>query len=185
MSEYPGDGPMKIGIAFHSTDLAMHPVELAQEAEARGFHSFYIPEHTHIPTSRRTPAPTGTPELGQEYLRSPDPYIALAAAGAVTEKILLGTGIGLPAQHDPITFAKELATLDWMTKGRFIFGIGYGWNHEEMENHGIAVKTRRAHVRESMLAMRPRTWPPSRANSFVSSRHGNGPSRSRSRGHVS
>jgi probable F420-dependent oxidoreductase len=78
----------------------------------------------------------------------------LAAAGAVTEKILLGTGIGLPAQHDPITFAKELATLDWMTKGRFIFGIGYGWNHEEMENHGIAVKTRRAHVRESMLAMR-------------------------------
>jgi probable F420-dependent oxidoreductase len=154
MSEYPGDGPMKIGIAFHSTDLAMHPVELAQEAEARGFHSFYIPEHTHIPTSRRTPAPTGTPELGQEYLRSPDPYIALAAAGAVTEKILLGTGIGLPAQHDPITFAKELATLDWMTKGRFIFGIGYGWNHEEMENHGIVVKTRRAHVRESMLAMR-------------------------------
>ena len=77
MSEYPGDGPMKIGIAFHSTDLAMHPVELAQEAEARGFHSLYIPEHTHIPTSRRTPAPTGTPELGQEYLRSPDPYVCL------------------------------------------------------------------------------------------------------------
>jgi len=154
MSEKPGDGPMKIGVAFHSTDLAMHPVELAQEAEARGFHSLYIPEHTHIPTSRRTPAPTGTPELGQEYLRSPDPYVAIAAAGAVTEKILLGTGIGLPAQHDPITFAKEIATVDWMTQGRFVFGIGYGWNHEEMENHGIVVKTRREHVRETMLAMK-------------------------------
>ncbi|MBJ22171.1 MAG: LLM class F420-dependent oxidoreductase [bacterium] len=144
---------MKIGVAFHATDRAMHPVEVAREVEARGFHSLYIPEHTHIPTSRRTPAPTGTPELGEEYLRSPDPYIALAAAAAVTEKILLGTGIGLPAQHDPITFAKELATLDWMSQGRFVFGIGYGWNHEEMENHGIDVKRRRAHVREVMLAM--------------------------------
>jgi len=153
MSEFPADGPMKIGIAFHSTDVAMHPVEVAREAEARGFHSLYVPEHTHIPTSRRTPAPTGTPELGEEYKRSPDPYIALAAAAAVTEKILLGTGIGLPAQHDPITFAKELATLDWMSEGRFVFGIGYGWNHEEMENHGIDVKRRRAHVREVMLAM--------------------------------
>lgn len=131
----------------------MDPVELAQEAESRGFYSFYIPEHTHIPTSRRTPAPTGTPELGEEYLRSPDPYITLAAAAAVTDRILLGTGIGLPAQHDPITFAKELATLDRISKGRLVFGIGYGWNHEEMENHGIDVKRRRALVREIMLAM--------------------------------
>ncbi|MEM9177874.1 MAG: LLM class F420-dependent oxidoreductase [Myxococcota bacterium] len=153
MSEFPADGPMKIGVAFHSTDVAMHPVDVAREAEARGFHSLYIPEHTHIPTSRRTPAPTGTPELGEEYKRSPDPYIALAAAASVTERILLGTGIGLPIQHDPITFAKELATLDWMTKGRFVFGIGYGWNHEEMENHGIDVKRRREHAREVMLAM--------------------------------
>jgi probable F420-dependent oxidoreductase len=144
---------MKIGVTIHSTDKAMHPVEVAREAEARGFHSLYIPEHTHIPTSRRTPAPTGTPELGEEYLRSPDPYIALAAAASVTEKILLGTGIGLPGQHDPITFAKELATLDWMSDGRFIFGIGYGWNHEEMENHGINVKRRRELVREVMLSM--------------------------------
>jgi probable F420-dependent oxidoreductase len=144
---------MKIGVTIHSTDKAMHPVEVAREAEARGFHSLYIPEHTHIPTSRRTPAPTGTPELGEEYLRSPDPYIALAAAASVTERILLGTGIGLPAQHDPITFAKELATLDWMSEGRFIFGIGYGWNHEEMENHGINVKRRRELVREVMLSM--------------------------------
>jgi len=145
--------PLKVGITLHASDKAMNPVELAREAEARGFHSFYIPEHTHIPTSRRTPAPTGTDELAEEYLRSPDPYIALAAAAAVTERILLGTGIGLPAQHDPITFAKELATLDWLSKGRLVFGIGYGWNHEEMENHGIDVRRRRARVRETMLAM--------------------------------
>jgi len=145
--------PLKIGITLHATDKAMNPVELAREADARGFYSFYIPEHTHIPTSRRTPAPTGTDELAEEYLRSPDPYIALAAAASVTERILLGTGIGLPAQHDPITFAKELATLDWVSKGRLVFGIGYGWNHEEMENHGIDVKRRRARVRETMLAM--------------------------------
>ncbi len=144
---------MKIGVTVQSTDKAMHPVEVAREAEARGFHSLYIPEHTHIPTSRRTPPPAGTEVLPEEYLRSPDPYIALAAAASVTEKILLGTGIGLPAQHDPITFAKQISTLDWMTQGRFVFGIGYGWNHEEMENHGIEVPRRRAHVRETMLAM--------------------------------
>jgi probable F420-dependent oxidoreductase len=148
---------MKIGVTIHATDKSMHPVEVAREAEARGFYSFYIPEHTHIPTSRRTPAPTGTPELGEEYLRSPDPYIALAAAATVTQKIRLGTGIGLPAQHDPITFAKQLASLDWISEGRLVFGIGYGWNHEEMENHGIDVKRRRALVREVMLAMQ-RLW---------------------------
>jgi len=144
---------LKVGVTLHSTDLAMSPIELAVEAENRGFHSLYLPEHTHIPTSRRTPAPTGTPELGPEYLRSLDPYIALAAAAARTERILLGTGIGLVAQHDPITFAKELATLDLLSAGRLTLGIGYGWNIEEMESHGIDVKRRRARVREFMLAM--------------------------------
>lgn len=144
---------MKIGVTMHATDKAMAVPELAREAEARGFTSLLIPEHTHIPTSRRTPAPTGTPELAEEYLRSPDPYIALAAAASVTTQIRLGTGIGLPAQHDPITFAKEIATLDMISNGRFVFGIGFGWNHEEMENHGIDVKRRRALVREKMLAM--------------------------------
>ena len=144
---------MKIGVTLHCTDLAMSPVELAVEAEARGFHSLYLPEHTHIPTSRRTPPPTGTPELAQEYLRSLDPYIALAAASVRTERIRLGTGIGLVAQHDPITFAKELATLDLLSAGRLTLGIGYGWNVEEMESHGIDVKRRRARVREFMLAM--------------------------------
>jgi len=144
---------MKIGVTIHATDRSMSAVDLAREAEARGFYSFYLPEHTHIPTSRRTPPPTGDAVLADEYLRSPDPYISLAGAAAVTERILLGTGIGLPAQHDPITFAKELATLDNLSKGRFVFGIGFGWNHEEMENHGINVKRRRERVREHMLAM--------------------------------
>ena len=144
---------MKIGITLFATDLCMSPVELAREAELRGFHSLYIPEHTHIPISRRTAPPTGDAELADEYKRSLDPYITLAAAAAVTQRILLGTGIGLVAQHDPITFAKQLATLDLVSQGRLVLGIGYGWNHEEMENHGIDVKRRRALVREKMLAM--------------------------------
>jgi len=148
-----GGAELKIGVTIHATDKSMSPIELASEAEARGFHSLYIPEHTHIPTSRRTPAPTGTPELGEEYLRSLDPYIALAGAAARTHRILLGTGIGLVAQHDAITFAKQLATLDLISNGRLVLGIGYGWNHEEMENHGIDVRRRRALVREKMLAM--------------------------------
>lgn len=145
---------MQFGVTIHATDVSMDAVELAVAAEERGYASFLVPEHTHIPTSRRSPAPTGTPELGEEYLRSPDPYITLAAAAAVTSTIRLGTGIGLPLQHDPITFAKEIATLDRISSGRFVFGIGFGWNHEEMENHGVDPKSRRARCREHMLLMR-------------------------------
>jgi probable F420-dependent oxidoreductase len=144
---------MHLGVTLHATDLAISVPELAREAEARGFHSVYVPEHTHIPVSRRTPAPTGDAELAEEYKRSPDPVVARAAAAAVTERILLGTGIALPAQHDPISWAKQIATLDQLSAGRLVLGIGYGWNHEEMENHGIDVKRRRARVRETMLAM--------------------------------
>lgn len=144
---------MQIGVTLFATDLAMSPVELAQEAEARGFHSLYLPEHTHIPVSRRTPPPTGDAVLAEEYKRSLDPYIALAAAASVTRSIRLGTGIGLVAQHDTLTFAKQLASLDRLSQGRLVLGIGYGWNREEMENHGIDVKRRRALVREKMLAM--------------------------------
>jgi len=144
---------MKVGVTIHATDRAMSPVPLAREAEERGFHSLYVPEHTHIPTSRRTPAPTGDAELGDEYRRCLDPYVALAAASAGTSRILLGTGIALVAQHDPIALAKQIATLDLLSGGRLVLGIGYGWNHEEMENHGIDVKRRRALVRETMLAM--------------------------------
>ena len=144
---------MKIGITFHATDLAIPVHDLAVEAEARGFYSLYVPEHTHIPTSRRTPAPTGDAVLGEEYARSPDPYVSLAAAAVKTSRIRLGTGVALPAQHDHIALAKQIATLDRLAQGRFIFGVGYGWNHEEMENHGIEVRTRRSLVREKLLAM--------------------------------
>jgi probable F420-dependent oxidoreductase len=144
---------MKIGLAFFSTAERMNPAELAREAELRGFHSLYLPEHTHIPTSRRTPPPTGGSELADEYRRSLDPYVALAGAASVTSRLLLGTAVGLPLQHDPITLAKELATLDLLSGGRLVYGIGYGWNHEEMENHGIEPRTRRARLREHMLAM--------------------------------
>jgi probable F420-dependent oxidoreductase len=144
---------MKIGVTIHSTDLSMSPVELAREAEERGFYSLYVPEHTHIPTSRRTPPPTGDEVLAEEYKRSLDPCVALGAASALTSRIRLGTGIALVAQHDVITFAKQLATLDLLSGGRLVLGIGYGWNREEMENHGIDVKRRRALVREKMLAM--------------------------------
>lgn len=153
---------MQIGVTIFATDLAMSPVELAREAEARGFDSLYVPEHTHIPTSRRTPPPTGEPELPEEYKRSLDPFAALAAAGAVTERIRLGTGIALVAQHDPIALAKTIATVDHLSRGRFVLGIGYGWNHEEMENHGIDVRRRRARVRETMLAMQA-LWSQERA----------------------
>src|SRR5512145_2205179 len=144
---------MKIGVTLHASDLAMDVAELAREAEARGFHSLYVPEHTHIPVSRRTPPPTGDAELAEEYKRSPDPLIVLAGAAAVTRCIRLGTAIGLPAQHDPISLAKQIATLDWLSGGRFSYGIGYGWNLEEMEDHGIDPQRRRARVREVMLAM--------------------------------
>jgi probable F420-dependent oxidoreductase len=112
-----------------------------------------VPEQTHIPTSRRTPPPTGDAELREEYKRTVDPLVALGAAAAVTEHIRLGTGICVLAQREPIVTAKAIATLDVLSGGRFDFGIGYGWNVEEMENHGIDVKRRRARVREVMLAM--------------------------------
>jgi probable F420-dependent oxidoreductase len=131
----------------------MSPVELAVEAEQRGFHSLYIPEHTHIPTSRRTPPPTGDAELPEEYKRTLDPLVALGGAAAVTSSILLGTGIALVAQHDTLALAKAVATLDHLSGGRFVLGIGYGWNEDEMEHHGVAYKQRRAVVREKMLAM--------------------------------
>ncbi|MDH3212276.1 MAG: LLM class F420-dependent oxidoreductase [Myxococcales bacterium] len=144
---------MRIGVVIHATDRSMSPAELAPEAEARGFYSLYVPEHTHIPTSRRTAPPTGEEVLADEYLRSLDPCVALGAAAALTSRIRLGTGVALVAQHDPITFAKQVATLDLLSGGRFVLGIGYGWNAEEMQNHGIDVKRRRAIVREKMLAM--------------------------------
>ncbi len=144
---------MKLGVTIFATDRAMHPAEVAREAEARGFHSLYVPEHTHIPLSRRTPPPTGDALLAEEYKRTLDPWVALGAAAAVTSRIRLGTGIALVAQHDAITLAKQIATLDHLSNGRVALGIGYGWNEDEMESHGIDPRRRRARVREVMLAM--------------------------------
>ena len=144
---------MQLGVTIFATDRSMSPVEVAREAEARGFASLYVPEHTHIPVSRRTPPPTGDAVLAEEYLRTLDPYVALAAAASVTRSLRLGTGIALVAQHDPIVLAKTLATLDHLSQGRLVVGIGYGWNEDEMESHGVDPRRRRALVREKMLAI--------------------------------
>ncbi|MBV6508154.1 MAG: hypothetical protein JJLCMIEE_01214 [Acidimicrobiales bacterium] len=145
---------MRYGITTFATDKSMDVAELAREAEDRGLDSLYIPEHSHIPASRETPAPSGDDELAEEYRRAVDPFVTLAAAAATTERISLGTGICLVAQHDPIIIAKTVATLQNLSQGRFVFGIGFGWNVEEMRNHGVDYSTRRARVREHILAMK-------------------------------
>jgi len=145
---------MRIGVMMFPTDRGIQPIELAREAESRGFDSLWFPEHSHIPTSRRTPwgGIEGAPPLPEEYWRTHDQFVALSAAAAVTSTIKLGTGITLVAQRDPVWLAKEVASLDVISNGRFMFGIGFGWNHEEMESHGVDIAHRRAVVREKILA---------------------------------
>ncbi len=143
---------MRYGVTMFSTDRSMDVVELARQAEQRGFDSIWIPEHTHIPLSRITPPPTGDAELPEEYKRSLDPLIALAAAASATSTIRLGTGIALPAQRDPIVTAKAIATLDLISGGRFSYGIGFGWNEDEIADHGVSMADRRAVCREHVLA---------------------------------
>src|SRR5207244_1076552 len=126
---------MDYGVVMFATAYAIAPDELGRALEERGFESLWIPEHTHIPASRRSPWPGG-PNLPQEYWSSYDPFLALTMAAAATKRLRLGTGICLVVERDPITTAKEVATLDRLSGGRFLFGIGGGWNAEEMENHG-------------------------------------------------
>ena len=145
---------MHYGVTMFMTDRTMGPVDFARAVEARGLHSLYLPEHTHIPVSRRTPPPTGDAELREEYKRTLDPFVALAAAAAATERVLLGTGICLIAQREPIVTAKAVATLDQLSGGRFVLGIGFGWNADELEHHGVTMPERRDVTRERMLAMR-------------------------------
>jgi len=147
---------VNFGVMMFPTDKAMDPMQLAVEAEERGFESLWFPEHSHIPTSRESPwgLRKEAPPLPEEYWRTNDQFIALAMAGAVTNTIKLGTGITLVAQRDPIWLAKEVATIDALTGGRFMLGIGYGWNKEELEHHGVAFGDRRAVVRENILAMK-------------------------------
>ena len=132
---------MHIGITQFSTDYTIRIDELAREAEDRGFESLFVPEHTHIPTSRRSPWPGGS-ELPQEYKHTVDPFVGLAYAAASTKKLRIGTAIALLTERDPIVLAKECATLDMLSGGRFELGIGAGWNAEEMENHGTTFKDR-------------------------------------------
>jgi len=146
----------RFGVSMFPTDYAIQPVELAREVEARGLDSLFFPEHTHIPASRRSPYPAGG-DLPKEYWHTHDPFVALGAAAAVTERIALGTGICLVVERDPITLAKEVASLDMISNGRVVLGIGAGWNAEEMANHGVAFQGRWKVVREKILAMK-RIW---------------------------
>jgi probable F420-dependent oxidoreductase len=144
---------MQIGALIFPTDLSIRPDRLAIAMEERGFESPWVPEHTHIPVGRRTPWPGG-PELPDMYRRTLDPFVALTAAAAVTTTLKVGTGVCLVAQHHAITLAKSVASVDLVSDGRFLFGVGVGWNEDEMEHHGIDPKQRRANVREKVLAMR-------------------------------
>jgi probable F420-dependent oxidoreductase len=144
---------VKFGIATFITDQGVGPAALGRAVEERGFDSLLIAEHTHIPVERRTPYPAGG-ELPEIYYRTLDPFVALTAVASATERLLVGTGIALVAQRDPIVTAKEVASLDLVSGGRAIFGIGVGWNREEMENHGTDPTSRGRLVNERVRAMR-------------------------------
>lgn len=144
---------MRIAVTIFLTDETIAPTRLARELEQRGFAGLYLPEHTHIPVERTTPYPAGG-DLPPEYGRTLDPFVALGQAAAVTERLGLGTGITLVAQHDPIDLAKQIATLDHLSDGRFTLGLGFGWNVEEAADHGVEWRTRRELVRDRMALMR-------------------------------
>lgn len=144
---------MKIGAAIFFTEHSIGPAELALALEERGFESLWAPEHSHIPVSRKTAYPGGG-ELPKEYYEVMDPFVTLAAAAAATSRLKVATGICLVQQRDAIQTAKLVASLDRVSNGRFLFGIGGGWNREEMENHGTVFETRFQRVRESIEAMK-------------------------------
>jgi probable F420-dependent oxidoreductase len=143
---------MKFGISTFVTDEGIAPGALAGAIEERGFDSLFVAEHTHIPLSRKSPWPRGG-ELPRRYYRTLDPFVALTAAAAATEGLLLGTGVALVVERDPIITAKEVASLDLVSEGRVIFGVGVGWNREEMENHGTDPRTRGKLMNERIQAM--------------------------------
>ena len=144
---------MDVGVFYFPVDYGINVAELAKALEDRGFGSLYVPEHTHIPLSRKTPFPGGG-ELPKRYAHTHDPFVALAFAAAATKKLKIGTGICLVPQHEPIVTAKAIASLDQLSGGRFVFGIGGGWNVDEMENHGATHKDRFKIMREHVLAMK-------------------------------
>lgn len=143
---------MALGLFSFNTEYSIRPDVLAKGAEARGYESIWFPEHTHIPASRTTPFP-GLDKMPREYAHMADPFASSAAAAAVTERIKIGTAISLINQHDPITLAKEVATVDWISNGRFLFGVGAGWNVEEMNDHGVEFEDRWPRLWENLEAM--------------------------------
>jgi len=147
---------MHIGVSIFPTDKTLQPLDLARAVEDLGFESLWFPEHSHIPVSRVTPrgGVEGASPLPEEYWRTHDQFVAFGAVAAVTSTLKLGTGITLVAQRDPIWLAKQVATLDTISQGRVLFGVGYGWNKEEMAQHGTAYLERRAILRENILAMK-------------------------------
>jgi probable F420-dependent oxidoreductase len=144
---------MQFGVYMFPADFAMHPAELARAAEERGFESLLFPEHTHIPASRESPWPGGS-ELPPEYYHTMDPFVAMMAAASVTKTLKVGTGVCLVIERDPIVLAKEVASVDHASGGRVRFGIGGGWNREEMANHGTDWSTRWSLLRERIEAMK-------------------------------
>jgi probable F420-dependent oxidoreductase len=144
---------MHLGVFSYNVAYGARPDELARAAEERGFESFWVGEHTHIPAARQTPYPGGEP-LPKPYYHMADPFVSLMAAAAATRTIKLGTGICLVVEHDPIVLAKSVATLDWLSGGRVLFGIGGGWNREEMEHHGTPFAGRWRVLRERVLAIK-------------------------------
>lgn len=147
---------MKVGIALYTSDTTIPPDELAVACEQRGFESLLFPDHSHIPVSRRSPWPgsiDGAP-LPDVYKRLIDPFVALGAAAAVTTTLRIGTCVALPAQRDVLQLAKEVATVDWLSGGRMIFGVGFGWNAEEMADHGVSSTDRWDVVAEKLEALK-------------------------------
>ena len=132
---------MKIGLSTFPTIHSMPAVELGREAEARGFDGIWVVEHTHVPASRRTPYPLGG-DLPSVYWESYEPFTFLAQVAAVTTELNIGTGVCLVPEHHPIALAKRVASLDALSNGRFLFGVGAGWLAEELENHGVAFADR-------------------------------------------
>ncbi|MFC9789902.1 LLM class F420-dependent oxidoreductase [Rhodococcus sp. NPDC127528] len=146
---------MKFGITLFTSDRGITPAAAARAAERTGFDSFYVPEHTHIPVRRDAAHPqTGDESLPDDrYMRTLDPWVALGTAASVTERIALGTAVSLPVEHDPITLAKTIATLDHLSGGRVVLGVGYGWNLDELTDHGVPPAKRRTMLREYLEGM--------------------------------
>ncbi len=156
---------MRFGVVLFSSDRSISPARAAAAAEEHGFASIYVPEHTHIPVSRESPHPgTGGSDVSDDrFFRILDPWVALASAASVTDRIRLGTAVALPVEHDPISLAKAIATLDLISGGRVVLGAGFGWNLEEMRDHGVDPTRRRALLAEYIEAMRA-LWTQERAS---------------------